>query len=92
LAAGSQASIVYLVGNVADMSRMTVKSDTIDASRYLRTEQLCKYFYDVREWYDSDSVVTRASSMLGLTADKLPFKNPQHFATWSKTGSYQLHC
>jgi len=89
---GSKVSLIFLVGNMSDASRMTVMSDTIDVSRYLRAEQLCKYFYDVREWYDPDGVVARAGSLLGWTADRLPFKNPQHFATWSKTGSYQLHC
>jgi len=89
---GSKLGIIYLVGNVPDVSRMVVKLDTVDVSRYLRSEKLCKYFYDVREWYDPDTVVSRATSLLGSAADKLPFKNPQHFAMWSKTGSYQLHC
>ena len=89
---GSKVDIVYLVGNVSDVSSMVVKSDTVDVSKYLKEEKLCKYFYDVREWYDPDTVIARATTLLGSTADKLPFKNPQHFATWSKTGTYQLHC
>ena len=89
---GSQVSLIYLLGNVSDISRMVIESATIDVSKYLRAEQLCKYFYDVREWYDSDAVVQRAQSLVGSTADRLPFKDPQHFAMWSKTGTYQLHC
>ena len=71
---------------------MVVKLDTVDMSKYLLTEELCKYFYDEREWYDPDTVITRAKSKIDATADKLPFKNPQHFAMWSKTETYQLHC
>ena len=89
---GRQVSVIYLVGNVSDMSRMVVKSHTVDMSKYLRAEQLCKYFYDVREWYDPDTVISRATGLIGSTADKLPFKEPQHFVMWCKTGTYQLHC
>ena len=85
-------SVICLAGNVADLSRMVVKSDTVDASKYLRAKKLCKYFYDVREWYDSEIVVSRAEGLLGASADKLVFKDAQHFAMWCKTGSYQLHC
>ena len=87
---GRQVNIIYLVGNVPDNS--IVKIDTVDVSKYLRAEQLCKFFYDVREWYDPETVTARATSLLGSTADKLPFKDPQHFAMWCKTGTYQLHC
>jgi len=89
---GRQVSIIYLVGNVADISRMVVKSDSVDVSKYVRAEQLCKYFYDVREWYDPETVIARATSVLGSTSDKQPFKDPQHFAMWCKTGTCQLHC
>ena len=89
---GSKVDIVYLVGNVSEVSRMVVKSDTVDMSKYLKEEKLCKFFYDVREWHNPDTIIKRATSLLGLTADKLPFKRPQHFVMWSKTGTYQLHC
>jgi len=89
---GRRVSIIYLLGNVADVTRRVVRQDTIDASKYVRAEKLCKYFYDVREWYDPDAVVARATDVVGSAADKLPYKDPEHFATWCKTGSYQLHC
>ena len=92
LCAGRYVTIIYLVGNVSDVSRMIVQLDTVDASKYVRTEKLCKYFYDVREWYDPDTVIARATNVVGSSADRLPYKDPQHFATWCKTGSYQLHC
>jgi len=86
-------SLVYLVGNAWLASRKVVTLHTVDVSKYLRKEQLCKYFYecDVKEWYDPDTVVSRAKSKLGATASKLPFKDPEHFAMWCKTGTYQLH-
>jgi len=89
---GNQVSIIYLVGNVDDVTKMIVQQNTVDVSKYVRDEKLCKYFYDVREWYDPDTVIERAMEVVGLTADKLPYKDPEHFATWCKTGSYQLHC
>lgn len=89
---GRYVVVTFLDGNLPDISRMIVKTDNIDVTKYLRAEQLCKYFYDVREWYDPDRVISRATSLVGLTADKLSFKDPQHFAIWCKTGSYQLHC
>ena len=85
-------SIIYLVGNVDDVTKMIVQQNTVDVSKYVRDEKLCKYFYDVREWYDPDTVIERAMEVVGSTADKLPYKDPEHFATWCKTGSYQLHC
>jgi len=93
LFAGTEVSLIYLVGNVWSTSSMVVKLDTVDVSKYMRKEQLCKYFYecDVKEWYDPDTVVSRANSKLDDTASKLPFKNPEHFAMWCKTGTYQLH-
>ena len=84
--------MIFLVGNVADISMMVVQSISVDVSKYLKAENLCKYFYDVRDWYDPDTVIARATSLVGSTADKLPFKDPQHFAIWCKTGTYQLHC
>ena len=89
---GSKVDIIYLVGNVSDVSKMVVKSDMVDMSKYVKGGKLCKYFYDVREWYDPDTGIARAKSKIDATADKLPFKHPQHFAMWSKTGTYQLHC
>ena len=52
----------------------------------------CRYFYDVREWYDPDTVIARAAEMLGSGVDRLPYKDPQHFASWCRTGTLQLHC
>jgi len=86
---GHEAGVIYLI---QDGSNMVVKSDTVDMWTYLMMNQICKYFYDVREWEDQDGVISRANSLIGSTADKLPFKDPQHFAMWCKTGSYQLHC
>ena len=90
---GTQVTLIYLVGNVWSTSSMVVKLDAVDVSKYLRREQLCKYFYDcdVREWYDPETVVYRARSKLDATASQLPFKDPEHFAMWCKTGTYQLH-
>ena len=90
---GNRVGLIYLDGNVWRTSSMVVKSDTVNVSRYLKREQLCKYFYDcdVREWYDPETVVSRARSKLDATASKLPFKDPEHFAMWCKTGTYQLH-
>ena len=85
---GTQVSVIYLVD---DGSIVSVKSDTVDVWTYLTMQQICKYFYDVREWAEPDSVVSRARSVVGSTADKLPFKDQQHFAMWCKTGSFQLH-
>jgi len=84
---GHLINVIYLLGNVSDVSKMVVKSDAIGAPRYL-----CKYFYDVREGESPDDIIERAQSRMGLTAGRLPFKNPQHFAMWCKTGSYHLHC
>jgi len=92
LYSGRRVSIIYLLGNVADVTRRVVQHDSLYVSRYMRAQKLCKYFYDVREWYDPDAVVARATDVVGSAADKLPYKDPQHFATWCKTGSYQLHC
>jgi len=89
---GHIVGLTYIDGNAADITKMTVKSDSGDVTAYVRAKQLCKYFYDVREWYDPDAVISRAASHVGSTADKLPFKDPQHFAMWCKTGTYQLHC
>ena len=89
---GRHVLLTFLDGNLADISRMAVKTDSVDVTKYLRSQQLCKYFYDVREWYDPETVISRATSLVGSTADKLPFKDPQHFAIWCKTGTYQLHC
>jgi len=90
---GTHVSLMYLVGNAWFTSSMVVKIDTVDVSKYLKNEQLCKYFYDcdVRKWYDPETVVSRARSFLRVTASKLPFKDPEHFAMWCKTGTYQLH-
>jgi len=88
---GRQIGIIYLVGNVQPASKMVVQSETIDVSKYLRGEKLCKYFYDVKEWYDPDTVIARATNLIGSVADLLPYKDPQHFAMWCKTGTYQLH-
>jgi len=85
---GNEVSVIYLID---DGSSVEVKSATVDVWTYLAMQQICKYFYDVREWQDPDSVISRATSRVGSTADKLPFKDPQHFAMWCKTGSYQLH-
>ena len=85
---GRRVSLIYRLGNVSDSSRKVIKLDAIDMSG----KQLCKYFYDVREGGNPDDVIGRAQSRIGLTANRLPFKNPQHFAMWCKTGSYQLHC
>ena len=86
-------SLIYLDGNVRRTSCMVVKSGMVDVSKYLKKKQLCKYFYpsDVREWYDPGTVVSRARSKLDAAASKLPFKDPEHFAMWCKTGTYQLH-
>jgi len=90
---GAKVSIIRLPGNTLNDSKSVVMKDTLDMSQYVRKEQLCKYFYDVREWSDDpDTIIDRAKKHLGSTADKLPFKNPQHFAMWCKTGTYQLHC
>lgn len=86
---GSQVSVIYLVQE--DGGGLVVKSDTVDVWTYLAMQQICKYFYDVREWQDPDSVISRATSLIGSTGEKLPFKDPQHFVMWCKTGSYQLH-
>ena len=82
-------SVIYLV---ADDCGMTVKSEVVDAWTYVKMQQMCKYFYDVREWYEADGVVSRAESMVDAPADRLPFKDAHHFAIWCKTGSHQLHC
>ena len=52
----------------------------------------CRYFYDVREWYDPDTVIARAREKLGSSMDGLPYKDTQHFATWCRTNTLQLHC
>jgi len=84
---------ICLMGNVKDISEMVIMSDKItDVSAYMEANQLCKYFYDVREGGDPDDIVHRAESLVGSTADTLPFKNQQHFAMYCKTGTYQLHC
>ena len=71
---------------------MSIKLEVMDASAYLSMKQICKYFYDVSEWYDSAQVISRAESMVETPADRLTFKDAHHFAIWCKTGSYQLHC
>jgi len=92
LSEGPQVSIIYLLGNIRDISRQVVMLDTVDVSNYVRAEQLCKYFYDVNEWHDPETVIARVKDLIGSTAAMLPFKNPEHFAMWCKTGTYQLHC
>jgi len=89
---GNMINVVYLLGNVSEVESKVKKSDKIDVSKYLGAEQLCKYFYDVREGFDPADVIQRAEIHVGSTANTLPFKNPQHFAMWCKTGSYHLHC
>jgi len=89
---GRQVGLTYLDGHAPDIASMTVKTAAGDVTAYVTAQQLCKYFYDVREWYDPDAVISRASGLVGSTADKLPFKDPQHFAMWCKTGTFQLHC
>ena len=90
---GTHVSIMYLVSNAWLTSRNVVTLRAVDVSKHLGKKQLCKYFYDcdAREWYDPDAVVSRAKSKLGAEAGKLPFKDPEHFAMWCKTGTYQLH-
>jgi len=87
-------SAIYLVGNVSEMATMVVRSDEVDVTKYLKKQQICKYFYDVTETYDPEDVIRRATESLGSTLERLPFKNPHHFAMWCKTGSYhlQLQC
>jgi len=88
--AGTEVGVIYLVDD-GSSGAMVVKSDTVDVWTYLTMQQICKYFYDVTEWEEPENVVSRATSLIGSTADKLPFKDQQHFAMWAKTGSFQQH-
>jgi len=81
--------VVYLL---VDGPATVVKAASVHVGTFLAMQQLCRYFYDVSEWNDADAVVSRATRHVGCTGDKLPFKDPHHFAVWCKTDSYQLHC
>jgi len=54
---GRLINVIYLLGNVSDVSKMVVKSEAIGAPWYL-----CKYFYDVREGESPDDIIERAQS------------------------------
>jgi len=42
LTAGGEADLIYLVGNVSDVSKMIVQRDTVNLAKYCRSGKLCR--------------------------------------------------
>jgi hypothetical protein len=88
---GDKLDVVLLPGNVSNVGNLSIVQDTVDVAEYIRKEQLYKYFYDVSDWKDEQRVTARATEQVGVRVSERPFRDPQHFAVWCKTGIYQLH-
>jgi hypothetical protein len=88
---GNELDVVLLLGNVSNVDNLRIMPETVDVAEYIRKDQLRKYFYDVNEWKDASLVTARAAEQVGTLVSERPFKDPQHFAIWCKSGIFQKH-
>jgi len=84
-------TIVKLPLDFEKDKNVRIMQEIVDVAIYIRKEQLYKYFYEVSKGNSATVVTARAIEKVGIVVQHTPFKDPLHFATWCKTGLYQLH-